>query len=82
MQLFSKLYFGHGELTTFTHNNSLCIAAFRLLPSIGKINAYINNIMYCLPSLELIYNDFKDVEGHTFIEEKEDATLNKYRFEK
>ena len=38
--------------------------------------------MYCLPSLELIYNDFKDVEGHTFIEEKEDATLNKYRFEK
>lgn len=38
--------------------------------------------MYCLPSLELIYNDFKDVEGHTFIEEKEDTTLNKYRFVK
>ena len=38
--------------------------------------------MYCLPSLELIYNDFKDVEGHTFIEEKEDTTLNEYRFVK
>ena len=78
-----KLYFGHGELTTFIPQlTAFALAAFRLLPSIGKINSYINNIMYCLPSLELIYNDFKDVEGHTFIEEKEDATLNKYRFEK
>lgn len=78
-----KLYFGHGEIATFIPQlTAFALAAFRLLPSIGKINAYINNIMYCLPSLELIYNDFKDVEGHTFIEEKEDATLNKYRFEK
>lgn len=78
-----KLYFGHGEIATFIPQlTAFALAAFRLLPSIGKINAYINNIMYCLPSLELIYNDFKDVEGHTFIEEKEDKTLNKYRFVK
>lgn len=78
-----KLYFGHGEIATFIPQlTAFALAAFRLLPSIGKINAYINNIMYCLPSLELIYNDFKDVEGHTFIEEKEDTTLNKYRFVK
>lgn len=78
-----KLYFGHGEIATFIPQlTAFALAAFRLLPSIGKINAYINNIMYCLPSLELIYNDFKDVEGHTFIEEKEDITLNKYRFVK
>ena len=78
-----KLYFGHGELTTFVPQlTAFALAAFRLLPSIGKINAYINNIMYSLPSLDLIYNDIKDVEGHKFIDENEEITLNKYRFEK
>ena len=40
----------------------IAVAAFRLLPSMGKLNAYINNIMYCRPSLDLIYQDLKEVE--------------------
>ncbi|MFI3213625.1 MAG: ABC transporter transmembrane domain-containing protein, partial [Eubacteriales bacterium] len=29
------------------------VAAFRLLPSVGKINEHVNNIFYALPSIEL-----------------------------
>lgn len=58
-----KIFFGHGEITNFIPQITVfAVAAFRLLPSVGKMNAYINSIMYCLPSLDLIYNDLKEVE--------------------
>ncbi len=40
----------------------LAVGAFRLLPSVGKINAFANNILYNLPSLELIYDDLKSID--------------------
>ena len=42
--------------------SAFAIAAFRLMPSIGKLNAYINSINYCKPSLNLIYDDLKAIE--------------------
>lgn len=42
--------------------SAFAIAAFRLMPSIGKLNAYINSINYCRPSLNLIYEDLKAIE--------------------
>ena len=43
--------------------SAFAIAAFRLMPSVGKLNAYINSINYCRPSLNLIYDDLKAIEG-------------------
>ncbi|MFI3213933.1 MAG: ABC transporter ATP-binding protein, partial [Eubacteriales bacterium] len=40
------------------------VAAFRLLPSVGKINEHVNNIFYALPSIELIYEDLKQIEEY------------------
>ena len=72
-----KMYYGRREIETFIPQlAAFAIAAFRLLPSVGKINAYINSILYCKPSLDLIYNDFKEVEDH--MENKLTSSKNDY----
>lgn len=38
------------------------LAAFKLLPSVGKINNYLNNVIFLKPSADLIYRDIKDTE--------------------
>lgn len=58
-----KLLWGRRDLTAFVvQMSAFAVAAFRLLPSVGKINAYVNSIMYCLPALDLIYEDLKAIE--------------------
>lgn len=76
-----KIYFGRRETASFIPQlSAFAVAAFRLLPSVGKINAYINSILYCKPSLDLIYKDFKDIEGHDIKEPLEQADSNDYEF--
>ncbi len=41
---------------------AFAVAAFRLLPSVGRINEHTTNMMYAVPSIELIYHDLKEVE--------------------
>ena len=78
-----KMYFGRREIETFIPQlAAFAIAAFRLLPSVGKINAYINSILYCKPSLDLIYNDFKEIEGHMVNKKKNEEDGEKYTFSK
>ena len=58
-----KMYFGQREIATFIPQLSVfAVAAFRLLPSVGKINEHFSNILYSAPSLDLIYHDLKDIE--------------------
>lgn len=59
-----KMYWGQNNIEVFAAQISVfAVAAFRLMPSAGKVNAYTNSIMYGKPSLELIYNDLKSIEG-------------------
>lgn len=59
-----KMLFGRGELTSFIPQLSVfAVAAMRLMPSAGKINAYYTNVMYNKASLDMIYNDLKSVEN-------------------
>ncbi len=61
-----KMFWGYqgNEVSDFIPQLAVCaVGAFRLLPSVGKMNAYANSIMYCKPSLDLIYNDLKQIEG-------------------
>ncbi len=58
-----KLLFGHGALETFIPQIAVfAVAAFRLLPSVGRVNAYINSIMYNKASLDMIYDDLKEID--------------------
>lgn len=60
-----KLNFGHGELENFIPQlATFAVAAFRLLPSVGRINEHVNNILYAVPSVDLIYGDLKGIEDY------------------
>lgn len=55
------------------------VAAFKLLPSVGKINNYLNNIIFLKPSADLIYRDIKDTEDMLDFELKDalvEGTIN------
>ena len=63
------------KLKTGTDMNSIlpelaafAIAAFKLLPSVGKISNYINLISFLKPSIDLIYTDIKDTEDMLRVE--------------
>lgn len=74
-----KMFFGRREIVDFIPQLSVfAVAAFRLLPSVGKINSYINGIMYGLPSLDLIYHDLKEVENNNRIIKKDVKKTDKF----
>ena len=41
---------------------AFAVAAFKLLPSVGKITNYMNGITFLKPSIDLIYHDIKETE--------------------
>ena len=60
-----KLNFGHGELENFIPQlATFAVAAFRLLPSVGRINEHVNNILYAVPSVDLIYGDLNGIDDY------------------
>lgn len=68
-----KILFGQKEILEFLPQLSVfAVAAFRLMPSVGKINEHFSCTLYSLPSLELIYNDLKAVEEAKTKEKKTD----------
>lgn len=60
-----KINFGRKELDAFIPQlATFAVAAFRLLPSVGRINEHVSNILYAVPSLNLIYEDLKNIEEY------------------
>ena len=58
-----KIKYGRTEIIGFIPQlSAFAVAAFRLMPSVGRINEHVNNIMYAAPSIELVYHDLKEVE--------------------
>ena len=76
-----KMFWGQkDDFTTFIPQLSVfAVAAFRLLPSVGKINEHVADILYSLPSLDLIYHDLKAIEEEPEIKKKEEL---EWQFEK
>ena len=78
-----KLLFGHGALETFVPQMAVfAVAAFRLLPSVGKINAYVNNLMYTKASLDMIYQDLCEIEKNKPIEVEWEGKTENWKFMK
>lgn len=60
-----KLNFGRKEIADFIPQlATFAVAAFRLLPSVGRINEHVTNILYAVPSVDLIYDDLKGIEDY------------------
>ncbi|MBR5799788.1 MAG: ABC transporter ATP-binding protein [Lachnospiraceae bacterium] len=57
-----KIYFGQKEMAEFVPQLAVfAVAAFRLLPSVGKINEHLSAVLYAMPSLDLIYHDLEEI---------------------
>lgn len=69
-----KMFWGQKEdFTEFIPQLAVfAVAAFRLLPSVGKINEHVADILYSLPSLDLIYHDLKTIEEEPEVRKEED----------
>jgi len=57
-----KIYQGENLSSMLPQLAAFAVAAFKLLPSVSKINNYLNNVIFLKPSVDLIYRDIKDTE--------------------
>lgn len=68
-----KLLFGEADMIYYISQlAAFAVAAMRLMPSVGRINEHATNMIYALPSVELIYRDLKAVEEYIGIQEREE----------
>lgn len=44
---------------------SFAVAAFRILPSLGRISSSFNQFMFCVPGVNDTYNNFKEVRNYS-----------------
>ncbi len=60
-----KLLFGEADMVYFIPQlAAFAVAAMRLLPSVGRINEHATNMLYALPSVELVYHDLVGIEDY------------------
>lgn len=73
-----KMFFGEADIIYYIPQFAVfAVAALRLMPSVGKINEYTTNMLYALPSVDLVYHDLTEIESYeeADAEEKEDWVL-------
>lgn len=72
-----KMYYGQKDIVEFIPQlAAFAVAAFRLMPSVGRINEHVTDIMYSSASIELIYNDLKAIEDVQKQEPEEEKDWN------
>jgi ABC-type multidrug transport system fused ATPase/permease subunit len=74
-----KLLFGEADMTYFIPQLTVfAVSAMRLMPSVGRINEHVTNMLYALPSVNLVYHDLTEIEDYVEKQNqeiKEDWTL-------
>jgi ABC-type multidrug transport system fused ATPase/permease subunit len=60
-----KLIFGEADMQYYIPQLSVfAVAAMRLMPSVGRINEHVTNMLYAYPSVDLIYHDLTEIEEY------------------
>lgn len=76
-----KLLFGEADMAYYVPQlTAFAVAAFRLMPSAGRINEHSTNMLYALPSVDLVYHDLVEIEDYVEKQDnevKEDWNLSK-----
>ena len=68
-----KMTFGEADLVYYIPQLTVfAVAAFRLMPCVGRINEYATNMLYAFPSVDLIYKDLVEIEDYV---EKQDQEV-------
>lgn len=75
-----KLIFGEADMTYYVSQLAVfAVAAFRLMPSVGRINEHATNMLYALPSVDLVYHDMKEIED--YIERKDNEVRENWNLQ-
>lgn len=76
-----KLLFGEADMVYYIPQLTVfAVAAFRLMPSVGRINEHATNTLYALPSVDLVYHDLTEIADYVARQDnevKEDWNLQK-----
>ena len=76
-----KLLFGEADMTYYIPQlTAFALVAFRLMPSVGRINEHATNTLYALPSVDLIYHDLVEIED--YIEKQDNETREDWNLHK
>jgi len=68
-----KMLYGQKDIIDYVPQLAVfAMAAFKLMPAVGKINDHMTCILYSLPSLDLIYEDLKAIDQMLEEEKNED----------
>lgn len=59
-----RLLSGVNMISFIPRLGTFAMAAFKILPSIGKITSRINGIVYCIPALENVYGNVLEAEKY------------------
>lgn len=60
-----KLLFGEADMVYYVPQLTVfAVAAFRLMPSVGRINEHATNMLYALPSVDLVYHDLTEIADY------------------
>lgn len=76
-----KLLFGEADMVYYVPQLTVfAVAAFRLMPSVGRINEHATNTLYALPSVDLVYHDLTEIADYVAKQDhevREDWNLQK-----
>lgn len=75
-----KIYMGEDINQMIPVLSAFAVAAFRLLPSFGRLAGYLNKMMYNRSAITSVYNDLKDVENDIYI--KDIDCTERFEFDK
>ncbi|MCM1251794.1 MAG: ABC transporter ATP-binding protein/permease [Clostridium sp.] len=69
-----KMFLGEADIIYYIPQLGVfAVAALRLMPSVGRINEYTSNILYALPSVDLVYHDLESIEEYAKKRDEEEA---------
>ena len=78
-----KINYGRSDTADFISQLAVfAMAAFRMLPSASRINEGFSNIIYAYPSVELLYDDLKEIEDVCIRAADEDGPESGWRLDK
>lgn len=70
-----KLFNGEDLNDMIPQLAAFAMAAFKLLPSVGKVDNYLNLIVFLKPSADLIYRDIKETEDMLLASDNDDGKV-------
>lgn len=76
-----KMFLGEADFIYYIPQLAVfAVAALRLMPSVGRINEHTSNILYALPSVDLVYHDLTAIEAYA--EKRDEEVVEAWNLEK